>query len=107
MKDYFVLVEPWATYVKDANFFRAQRGHLEPWGEKWIHLSAYSIEEARALAPKIGKFPCAGCGCRCGSCDSAGEHDNGCPGPYVHRGIAEKDGQRCDALTCWCHGRSG
>jgi hypothetical protein len=46
---HFILVEPWAVYVKEANFFRSQGGHKEPWGQKWRPVTADSIEAARAI----------------------------------------------------------
>lgn len=50
---HFVLVEPWAVYVKDADFFRQQGGHVQPWGRKWRPVTAASIEAARAIGEKL------------------------------------------------------
>jgi hypothetical protein len=50
---HYVLVQPWAVYVKTAEFFIAQAGHVEPWGRNWRPVTAESIEAARALGVKM------------------------------------------------------
>ncbi len=38
---YCILVEPWAVYVKEYQFFKDQGGFKEPWvrtGKKFMHL---------------------------------------------------------------------
>lgn len=47
--DYYILIEPWAVYVKEANFFKAQGGLMQPWGKKWEPACADSIEDAREI----------------------------------------------------------
>lgn len=63
---HYILVEPWATYVEEAEFFAAQGGHTQEWGKRWKPVRAASIEDARAL----GKSPCKGFWnfCRCVDC---------------------------------------
>lgn len=53
MRSYYVLIEPWGTYVKEAEFFKFQGGDKEPWGKKWVHIRADSIEHARAKGDLI------------------------------------------------------
>lgn len=47
MKKYYVLIEPWATYVKEKEFFVSQGGLTRDWGKRWKLVKATSIEEAR------------------------------------------------------------
>lgn len=47
MAKFAVLVEPWATYVKDWDFFVSEGGLKEKWGKRWIEVEAESIEDAR------------------------------------------------------------
>jgi hypothetical protein len=42
-----VLIEPWAVYVKEGEFFEEQGGLTKPWGKNWITVQANSIEHAR------------------------------------------------------------
>ena len=49
LRGYYVLIEPWAIYVKDAEFFVAQRGLVEEWAKRWELVKAESIEHARFL----------------------------------------------------------
>lgn len=51
-KKFRILVEPWATYVKDADFFEAQGGLREPWGKNWREVEAEDIEAARAIGDR-------------------------------------------------------
>lgn len=46
---HYILVKPWAVYVKTAEFFRSQGGLTETWGQTWRPVVAESIEAARAL----------------------------------------------------------
>ena len=50
MYKYFVLVEPWAVYVKEYDYFISQGGLEQEWGKKWKRLNADSIEDARKKA---------------------------------------------------------
>lgn len=46
---YYVLIQSWAVYVKEAEFFREQGGLTKPWGKNWVGpVEAESIEAARA-----------------------------------------------------------
>lgn len=47
--EFFILVEPWAVYVKEGNFFREQNGPSSKWGERWERVEADSIEHARLI----------------------------------------------------------
>lgn len=49
MNEYYVLVEPWAIYVKEKEFFESKGGLTEQWGQRWVLVHANSIEDARAL----------------------------------------------------------
>lgn len=44
---FYILIEPWATYVKEAEFFKSQGGLTEGWGKRWVEVETKSIEEAR------------------------------------------------------------
>lgn len=46
---HYILVKPWAVYVKEAAFFRRQGGLAQAWGREWRPVIAGSIEEARAI----------------------------------------------------------
>lgn len=50
---YYVLVEPWATYVKTADYFEKQGGCVAEWGKRWQKIEADSIEDARQKAGVI------------------------------------------------------
>ena len=45
--DYYVLVKPWAVYVKEGHFFESEGGHTAEWGKAWRKVRATSIEDAR------------------------------------------------------------
>lgn len=45
--DYYVLVMPWAVYVKEGHFFESQGGCTAEWGKAWRKVRATSIEDAR------------------------------------------------------------
>lgn len=47
--EFYVLVEPWAVYVKEKQFFIDQGGLQLAWGTRWQHVYADSIEHAREL----------------------------------------------------------
>jgi hypothetical protein len=47
MMEYYVLIKPWAVYVKEAEFFVAQGGLTESWGKGWQKIEAESIADAR------------------------------------------------------------
>ena len=49
LHDYYLLVQPWSTYVKDAATFHAQGGKSAVWGRRWRRISAPSIEAAREI----------------------------------------------------------
>src|SRR5690606_1430132 len=45
---FYVSINPWGVFVKEADFFRDQGGLDEEWGQSWIGpVEASSIEEAR------------------------------------------------------------
>jgi len=46
---FFILIEPWAVYVKEAEFFKSQGGLIEEWGKRWVEVEAESIEDARHI----------------------------------------------------------
>lgn len=50
---YYVLVEPWAIYVKTEEFFLEQHGDTEPWGKEWSRVEADSVDDARALGGRV------------------------------------------------------
>jgi hypothetical protein len=50
---HYVLVEPWAVYVKEGEFFKDQGGLEEEWGMRWVPVMAGSIEEAREMGIKM------------------------------------------------------
>jgi len=45
--EFYILIEPWAVYVKEAEFFKSQGGPTEEWGKRWELVEAKSIENAR------------------------------------------------------------
>ena len=49
MEKYYILVEPWAVYVKEGNFFESQGGLTSDWGKYWRPVYADSIEHARLI----------------------------------------------------------
>lgn len=53
LKNFYVLIESWAVYVKSEEFFKLQGGETEKWGEKWVQVQAADIEEARAKGIEI------------------------------------------------------
>jgi hypothetical protein len=46
---YYVLIQPWAIYVKEGKFFEEQQGLKEDWGKAWTPVDATSIEHARTI----------------------------------------------------------
>jgi len=50
---HYVLVEPWAVYVKEGEFFKSQGGLEEEWGMRWVPVMAGSIEEAHEMGVKM------------------------------------------------------
>lgn len=45
---FYVSIQPWAVYVKEADFFVEQGGLVQPWGKFWVGpIDAESIEDAR------------------------------------------------------------
>ena len=53
MNTYYILIEPWAVYVKEANFFVSQGGLTAKWGAKWQKIDAESIDDARSKGEQI------------------------------------------------------
>lgn len=47
MNKYYILIEPWAVYVKEGIFFESQGGLEKGWGQDWRLVYASSIEHAR------------------------------------------------------------
>lgn len=43
---HYVLVRPWAVYVKDGAFFEQQGGLKEAWGEAWEKIDAVDLDAA-------------------------------------------------------------
>lgn len=54
---YYVLVKPWAVYVKEGDFFRQQGGLTDDWGKQWMPVAAGSIEGARAMGEQMRAQP--------------------------------------------------
>jgi len=52
MAKFAVLVELWATYITDWDFFVSEGGLEQKWGQNWVPIEAESIEDAR----KKGKY---------------------------------------------------
>lgn len=50
---HYVLIEPWAVYVKEGEFFKSQGGLEEEWGMRWVPIMAESIEAAREIGVKM------------------------------------------------------
>lgn len=46
---YYILIESWAVYVKEGEFFKSQGGLEKKWGENWVPVQADSIEHARSI----------------------------------------------------------
>ena len=53
MKFYYILISPWAVYVKDADFFEKQGGLVADWGRDWRKIRATSIENARECGETV------------------------------------------------------
>lgn len=49
MNKYYILICPWAVYVKEAGFFVSQGGLTSKWGQAWVKVEAEGIEEARVI----------------------------------------------------------
>lgn len=49
METYYVLIEPYAVYVKEGKFFKDQGGLKEEWGKNWKPIIAEGIEHARLI----------------------------------------------------------
>lgn len=52
---YYILVKPWAVYVKEEKFFESQGGLTQSWGAQWQKVEAESIEDARQLGERMRK----------------------------------------------------
>lgn len=50
---YFVLIKPWAIYVKEEQFFEQQGGLQETWGKEWLPVEANSIDHARTIGEQM------------------------------------------------------
>lgn len=50
---HYVLIKPWAVYVKDAAFFVKQGGLSQPWGRNWRGVHATDIEDARRYGERL------------------------------------------------------
>ena len=50
---HYVLPQGPNCYVKEANFYMDQGGHIKPWGTNWIPVIASDIEDARRIAKEI------------------------------------------------------
>lgn len=46
---YYILIRPWAVYVKDGQFFIDQGGLNAEWGKDWVRVWANSFDEARQI----------------------------------------------------------
>jgi hypothetical protein len=46
---YYISINSWAVYVKEAEFFKSQGGKTEEWGKGWIYVEAEGIEHARLI----------------------------------------------------------
>lgn len=53
MTKFAVLIEPWAVYVKEWDFFIQQGGRRQKWGKKWRPIMARDIESARLKGLRI------------------------------------------------------
>lgn len=53
MNEYYILVKPWAVYVKEASFFISQGGLKESWGKEWRLVTADDIEDARNIGHRM------------------------------------------------------
>ena len=47
LRNFYVLIESWAVYVKSEELFKEQGGETLPWGTKWVQVQAVDVEEAR------------------------------------------------------------
>lgn len=52
MTGYYILVEPWAVFVKEESFFISQGGLTQDWGKRWKRVEADGIEAARKIGWK-------------------------------------------------------
>jgi len=115
MPGFYVLKMPWATYVKEENFFLEQGGLSKTWGINWQRILADSIEDAREKANEMSDSP---------NMERAGSvlqlwvmrlplreqgtlltAVRGCddePKQWTSRGIAESPGRRLTAFIRWC-----
>lgn len=54
MARFYILIEPWAIYVKDCAFFMKQGGHRpNSWGRYWTPVEATDIEHARIIGVEM------------------------------------------------------
>jgi len=53
MKRFYVLIERWAVYVKEAEFFESQGGLTKDWGKDWVCMYATDLENARVKGKAI------------------------------------------------------
>lgn len=53
MRKFAVLIQPWAVYVKDWDFYVSQGGLHKPWGKQWRPIMARDIESARRKGLRI------------------------------------------------------
>lgn len=58
--EYYILVEPWAVYVKEAEFFKSQGGLTQLWGKNWKLVEADSVEDARNIGKRLQPKPYGG-----------------------------------------------
>lgn len=56
MRDFMVLIQPWAVYVKERGFFIQQGGNRDAWGKAWRRVKARDIESARRKGLKMHRF---------------------------------------------------
>lgn len=49
-KHYYILVYPWAVYVKEAHYFESQGGTTAEWGKRWKKIEAGSLADAHKIA---------------------------------------------------------
>lgn len=55
MKSFAVLIEPWAVYVKDWDFFVSQGGETAEWGKSWCKMQAKDLDDARRKGQALGE----------------------------------------------------
>ena len=46
---FYILIKPWAVYVKEGDFFVEQGGLTEPWGSEWRIVMARDVDHAREI----------------------------------------------------------